>query len=150
MLELDIIPEELRRQALEVGQVLRMDMDEKDGVVPKPGKTSKLKRFVIIGRYGDALVAALLINSDINEKKYMQIGPYQHKIFQSDYDFLDHDSYIDGFLLREFSRGRVLEKAEYLGRINERDLLEGIERVSQSPKTKPYLLKKYRLCDEKK
>lgn len=148
MLELGVIPAELRRQALEVGQVLRMDMDEKDGVVPRPGKSSKLKRFVIIGRYGDALVAALLINSDINEKKFVQIGPYQHKILQSDYDFLDHDSYIDGFLLREFSCERVLEKAEYLGRISEQDLSESIERISLSPKIKPYLLKKYRLYNE--
>lgn len=145
MLELDIIPEQLKRRALEVGQVLRMDMDEKDGIVPRPGKTSKLKRFVIIGRYGDALVAALLINSDINEKKFVQIGPYHHKILQSDYDFLDHDSYIDGFLLREFSCGRVLENAEYLGRISEQDISECIEHVTLSPKIKPYLLKKYRL-----
>ena len=148
MLELDIVPEEWKRQALEVGQVLRMEMDENDGVRPKPGKQSKLKRFVIVGQFGDSFVAALLVNSEINTQKFMEIGPYQHKIYCADYDFLDHDSYIDGFLLREFSCERVLANADYLGRIKDEDLNSSVSCAVLSPKTKPYLFKKYRLVKE--
>ena len=76
MMELDSFPEELKRRALDVGQVLRMEMFPEDNVQPKKGKPSKEKRFVIIGKDGDTVVAALLINSNINEKLFMQIGPY--------------------------------------------------------------------------
>lgn len=144
MMELESFPEELRRRALEVGQVLRMEMFPEDSVRPKKGK-SKEKRFVIIGKYDDTIVAALLINSNINEKLFTQIGPYQHEIKCSQYSFLDHDSYVDGYLIREFNAKRVLESADYLGSLLPEDVLESIQRAVDSPKIKPYLIKKYKL-----
>ena len=144
MMELESFPEELRRRALEVGQVLRMEMFPEDSVRPKKGK-SKEKRFVIIGKYDDTIVAALLINSNINEKLFTQIGPYQHEIKCSQYSFLDHDSYVDGYLIREFNAKRVLESADYLGSLLPEDVHESIQRAVDSPKIKPYLIKKYKL-----
>lgn len=144
-MELDTFPEELKRRALDVGQVLRMEMFPKDNVQPKKGKSSKEKRFVIIGKDGDTIVAALLINSNINENLFMQIGPYQHLIRCDQYGFLDHDSYVDGYLIREFDASRVLESAQYLGSLLQEDLNESIQRAIDSPKIKPYLIKKYRL-----
>ena len=143
MMELDTFPEELKRRALDVGQVLRMEMFPKDNVQPKKGKSSKEKRFVIIGKDGDTVVAALLINSNINENLFMQIGPYQHLIRCDQYGFLDHDSYVDGYLIREFDASRVLESAQYLGSLLQEDLNESIQRAIDSPKIKPYLIKKY-------
>ena len=148
-MELDAFPPELRKQAYEIGQVLRMEMYESDGIRPKPGKNSKLKRFVILGQSKDSIIAALLINSRINDNLKAKIGPYQHKIFSSDYDFLDHDSYIDGYSLRQFDLNRVTSNAEYLGRINDSDLQSGIDKVFESPDTKPYLLKKFSLFHSK-
>ena len=145
MMELESFPEELKRRALDVGQVLRMEMFPKDSVQPKKGKSSKEKRFVIIGKDGDTIVAALLINSKINEKLFMQIGPYQHEIKCSQYSFLDHDSYVDGYLIREFNAARVLASADYLGSLLPEDVHESIQRAVDSPKIKPYLIKKYRL-----
>lgn len=145
MMELDTFPEELKRRALDVGQVLRMEMFPKDNVQPKKGKSSKEKRFVIIGKDGDNIVAALLINSNINENLFMQIGPYQHMIRCDQYGFLDHDSYVDGYFIREFDASRVLASAQYLGSLLKEDLNESIQRAINSPKIKPYLIKKYRL-----
>ena len=113
MMELESFPEELRRRALEVGQVLRMEMFPEDSVRPKKGKSSKEKRFVIIGKNGDEVVAALLINSEINEGLFLRIGPYQHLISSERYDFLNHDSYVDGYLIREFDANRVLDSAVF-------------------------------------
>ena len=145
MMELDSFPEELKRRALDVGQVLRMEMFPEDNVQPKKGKSSKEKRFVIIGKDDDTVVAALLINSNINEKLFMQIGPYQHLISCEQYGFLDHDSYVDGYLIREFNATRVLASADYLGSLLPEDVLESIQRAVASPKIKPYLIKKYNL-----
>lgn len=145
MMELDSFPVELRRRALEVGQVLRMEMFPEDNVQPKKGKSSKEKRFVIIGKDGDIVVAALLINSHINENLFIRIGPYQHLIKCDRYEFLDHDSYVDGYLIREFNATRVLGSAEYLGSLLPEDVNESIQRAVDSPKIKPYLIKKYKL-----
>ena len=86
-----------------------------------------------------------MINSNINEKLFTQIGPYQHEIKCSQYSFLDHDSYVDGYLIREFNAKRVLESADYLGSLLPEDVDESIRRAVDSPKIKPYLIKKYKL-----
>ena len=145
MMELESFPEELRRRALEVGQVLRMEMFSVDFVQPKKGKSSKEKRFVIIGKHDDKVVAALLINSQINENLFMKIGPYQHMISSEKYDFLDHDSYVDGYLIREFDATRVMNSAQYLGSLASEDVEESIKRAVSSPQLKPYLIKRYKL-----
>ena len=147
MMELDAFPEELRRRAIEIGQVLRMEMFPEDNVQPKKG-TSKEKRFVIIGKDGDKVVAALLVNSEINRNLFMQIGPYQHLIRYEQYDFLDHDSYVDGYMIREFDAKRVMSTAKYLGSLKNEDIKESIQRAISSPKQKPYIIKRYKL-DEK-
>ena len=144
-MELESFPEELRRRALEVGQVLRMEMFPEDSVRPKKGKSSKEKRFVIIGKNGDEVVAALLINSEINEGLFLRIGPYQHLISSERYDFLDHDSYVDGYLIREFDANRVLDSAVFWGSLAPEDVAESIQRAISSPQLKPYLIKRYNL-----
>ena len=145
MMELESFPEELRRRALEVGQVLRMEMFPEDSVWPKKGKSSKEKRFVIIGKNDDKVVAALLINSQINENLFMKIGPYQHLISCERYDFLDHDSYVDGYLIREFDAKRVIASADFLGSLAPEDVAESIQRAVSSPQLKPYIVKRYNL-----
>ena len=146
-MELDAFPEELRRRAIEVGQVLRMEVFPEDSVRPKKGE-SKEKRFVIIGKDGDKVVAALLINSQINSNLFMQIGPYQHLIRSEQYDFLDHDSYVDGYMIREFDAGRVMSSATFLGSLEIEDIKESIQRAVSSPKQKPYIIKRYKLDDD--
>lgn len=125
MMELEMFPEELRKQAVEIGQVLKMDM--------YPSEEE------------DKLIAALLINSHINPNLFNRIGPYQHEISKDRYDFLDHTSYIDGYSIREFDVHRVLCYAKYLGSIEPDDLQEAINHVCDSPDVKPYILKKYHL-----
>ena len=125
MMELEMFLEELRKQAVEIGQVLKMDM--------YPSEEE------------DKLIAALLINSHINPNLFNRIGPYQHEISKDRYDFLDHTSYIDGYSIREFDVQRVLCYAKYLGSIEPDDLQEAINHVCDSPDVKPYILKKYHL-----
>ena len=144
MMELGAFPDELRKQAIEIGQVLKMEMFPEDRVKPKLGKVSKPKRFVIIGYSEDGgVLAALLVNTRINERMFARIAPYQHLVKAADNDYLDHDSYC--YTVREFSSERVLESAEYLGHIKDEDLAECLEHVRQSPAIKPYVLKKFKL-----
>lgn len=144
-MELGAFPDELRKQAIEIGQVLKMEMFPEDRVKPKPGKVSKPKRFVIIGYSDDGgVLASLLVNTRINERMFARIAPYQHLVKAADNDYLDHDSYVDCYTVREFSSERVLESAEYLGHIKDDDQAECLEHVRQSPAIKPYVLKKFK------
>lgn len=145
-MELGAFPDDLRKRAIGIGQVLKMEMFPDDKVKPKPGKESKPKRFVIIGRTDDGgVLAALLVNTRINDRLFVRIAPYQHLVTAEDNDYLDHDSYVDCYTVREFSTERVLESAEYLGHIKEEDLAECLGHVRQSPAIKPYVLKKFHL-----
>lgn len=144
MMELERFPESLRERAVEIGQVLKMEMHPSDRVTPKHGN-SKEKCFVVIGKSEGSLIAAVLINSKINPHWFSIIGPYQHEIKPEKYDFLAHDSFIDGYSIREFEISRVMGSARYLGQIDEQDLKEAIDHVCNSPNVKRYLLKKYQL-----
>lgn len=144
-MELDKFPDALREQAVAIGSVLKMEMSADDRVHPKGNLTTKIKRFVIIGKSEDRLVASLLINSDINQNLFNIIGPYQHQIFCDKYDFLDHNSYVDGYLIREFPISRVLECAVFLGSIEKEDLDECIRHACDSPTAKKAQLKKFGL-----
>lgn len=144
-MELGVFPEKLRKQAVEIGHVLKMDMFPSDRVTPKNNADHKVKRFVIIGKQNDKLIAALLINSQINPRLFIKIGPFQHSISKDKYDFLEHNSYIDGYTVREFDEDRVLKSASYLGTIDADDLEEAVNHVCESPDVRPYILKKYGL-----
>lgn len=76
MMELDVFPAELRWRAIEVGQVLKMELFLEDRIRPKNGKDSKLKRFAIIGKTEDGnVLAALLVNTKINDNLFTVIAP---------------------------------------------------------------------------
>lgn len=145
-MELEYFPESLRKSAFEVGQVLEMEMGALDNIVPKNGRETKLKRFVIIAKDENTMMlASLIINSKINRNKFAKIFNYQLQVFACDNDYLDHDSYVDGYSIREFPISRVENSARYLGKMKEYDLKKCIKNVQASPEIKPYLLKKYGL-----
>lgn len=144
-MDLSPFPEELKSSAIKRGAVLKMEMSREDGITPKHGN-EKLKRFVILSVDADKLVAAsLIINSRINDNLFFKIGPYQHQVHSSDYDFLDHDSFVDGYTLHEFRTERILSEATYLGCLEENDVQESIDHLIDSGNVKPIVLKKYGL-----
>lgn len=144
-MDLSSFPEELKSSAIKRGAVLKMEMSREDGITPKHGN-EKLKRFVILSVDADKLVAAsLIINSRINDNLFFKIGPYQHQVHSSDYDFLDHDSFVDGYTLHEFRTERILSEATYLGTLKEDDIQESVDHLIDSGNVKPFILKKYGL-----
>lgn len=145
-MDLSSFPEELKSSAIKRGAVLKMEMSREDGITPKHGN-EKLKRFVILSVDADKLVAAsLIINSNINDNLFFKIGPYQHLVYSSDYDFLDHDSFVDGYTLHEFRTERILSEATYLGCLEEDDVQESVDHLIDSGNVKPIVLKRYGLC----
>lgn len=136
----------LKEMSIQRGSVFRMELFPQDGVTPKnPGDTSRNKYFVVLGVDQEkVLVGSLLINTEINISKIRVIAPYQHCIYPETYNFL-HDKfrYVDCYLVKELSYQRVMQTAEYIGLINEDDMVKVLELTKSSPANKPYILRKY-------
>ena len=73
----------LKTLSVNIGSVFKMTLTPKDGIKPKnEGDVSRDKYFVIIGKTQDSvIIGSLLINSEINNKLFTLIGPYQHRIY---------------------------------------------------------------------
>lgn len=133
---------------LVVGDVFRMTLFPEDGVKPKhAGDMSRTKYFVVIGLdEGRVMAASLLVNSKINDRLFSIIGPYQHCIHSEDYSFLTKsESYVDCFRIKEISAERIIENADYVGRLNADDIDEILNLTVSSPNNRKGILKKYHL-----
>ncbi len=139
---------ELKALSIEVGSVFKMTLYPSDKVRPKhQGDVSRDKYFVIIGKTSDSLlVASLLINTDINGRLFNIIGPYQHCIYPSDYEFLeDKCRYVDAYAIKELSVERILQKAEYIGKLSPDDVDACVELVKASPVNSSSVLNKFNI-----
>lgn len=102
---------------------------------------------------GNDLFAYLFINTGINTNIYGKIpgSLILHKlILKSDYNFLDHDSYIDCNKIYEVSRIDLHSRLEqnigtYSGCLNDNDFADVINNVKQSTFIKTEIKKTYNL-----
>lgn len=137
---------------LHVGDILCLEMDEKDGLKLRGGYKTRNKFVVVVGinSKGDA-IGALLINSEIDyTKDTPELKPFQYPMKQEKYpEILDYDSWLDCtdlFLLK--SRKIVAKKAEYKCRLQDddfpmvMDLVKGYEGIDRHLKVKYGILPK--------
>lgn len=141
---------ELKALAINVGSVFKMTMFPEDSITPKnSGDTSRDKYFVVIGKTEDSVVVgSLLINTNINSRLYNIIGPYQHCLSPESYDFLNgKERYISCYEIKKFTTDRVVEKAVYIGRLDDDDILSSIELAKLSPANDKRTLRMFNLID---
>lgn len=115
----------LKEKLIKRGCIFRMTFYPSDGVTPKnPGDVSRNKYFTILGVSDNKiLVGCFLINTDINRSLARVLTPYQLCIKASDYDFLGgKDRYLDCYQIKKLEFFRVLEEAEYVGELLEKDI----------------------------
>lgn len=137
---------QLKRLSVQSGSVFRMKLFPSDGITPKnPGDTSRNKYFVVIGQTEDSLlVAALVINTDINRNLAYDISPFQHEIRASEYGFLNgRDRYIDCYRIQEYDLERICREAEFKGIVSDADVQAAVTLTGRSPVNKPAVLKRY-------
>lgn len=135
-----------QRISVKAGSIFRVRLSREDGVTPKnPGDSDRTKYIVVLGVDKDVvLVGYLLINSTINPRLLMEIGPYQHCIYSKDYSFMTKDiSYIDCFQVKEVRLSKLISGARMVGTILPEDLSEAIQLTSISPGNRKAILKKY-------
>lgn len=145
-MELKDISVDLKRLSLERGSVFKMTMFREDGIVPKgENSVSRDKYFVVIGVSDNSvLVGTVIINTEINTNFYNKIAPFQHQLKAEDYDYLcGKDRYVNCYELFEFSSNRIMEKAVYIGIIEEIDIKGIIDKLQSSPAIRRGILRKY-------
>lgn len=141
--------EALRTLSIEPGSVFRMKFLPSDGVVPKDeDDDSRNKYFIIIGKDHEGnYIALTLINTDINLKLFNIIGPYQHKIFAAEYEFLKgKDRYIDCYRIKEVSAERLLAEGIYIGYVSPELLIDVKMLAVSSPTMAPATVTNYSLA----
>lgn len=132
--------ETFARKNIQVGNVYRIKMDARNGIIPKAGTTSRNKFFIVLGFDKDGNVyGGVIINSNINPNVPQSVKDWQMPIRQTKYPFLEHDSFVDCSKLKCASPEKF-GQWKYLGVMEAEDVLLIQETIQSSPnETKAHL-----------
>lgn len=128
--------QELKRLAINIGSVFRIECFPTDGVVPKVKEDkSRFKYIVIVGIDKEGyFIGASLINSQINERLKHLIAQYQKELDADNYSFLEGKSrYVDCYKIITIKKQRILNDGEYIGNLDSEDICEVRELLKTSP-----------------
>jgi hypothetical protein len=132
--------DKLAKSTVQIGNVFRINMDEADGIKPKPGDSSRNKYFVVLGFDGGGNVyGGAIFNSHINQNLAPHIKDYHMPVAHSKYSFLTHKCFVDCSRLKTANPSKLV-KGQYLGNMDEEDLSLIKATVKSSPReTKAHL-----------
>lgn len=104
------------------GDTFLIRMDSSNGIIPKPGDTSRNKYFIVLGKHADGTIfGGVVINSVINRS----IPPGRQRLLMpikcSQYTFLEHDSFVDCSTLKT-AKPEEYNKWQYKGNVSDEDV----------------------------
>ena len=142
------IPVHITDASFAQGKVLRMDLTEDDGLILKSGTTERSKFFVVMGENMDqGIVGSLLINSNINTNiiRTKELLDCQFPLKGDEYDFLNHDSYLNCSKIFPLDKVKIRREAHEVGNLNDRDLSLVIDHIINSEVISMKEKKRYRI-----
>ena len=122
--------------AIQPGDVFRMRLTTREGVIPKnDGDSSRNKYFIVMGMTPDGdLVGFVLINSEVNQHIPLRARESHYKILATDYPFLQKDRYVCCGELKEIQTTVFFQRfqGDAVGHISEEhlDIIRGIIAMS--------------------
>ncbi|GAE22543.1 hypothetical protein [Bacteroides pyogenes] len=135
----------MKPSEIKIGDVFRITMNKANGVVPKPGDTSRDKYFVVLGFDDDGNVyGGVIFNSYININLPPFVQAMQHPVKGKDYEFLSHDSYIDCSSIKAVKKNKLL-KSSSLGTLNTEDISSVCEKIKHNSRISKIELKRFGL-----
>ena len=124
-------------------------MNKANGVVPKPGDTSRDKFFVVLGFDNDGNVyGGVIFNSFINMNLPPNVQAMQHLIKGESYKFLSYDSYIDCSSIKIVEKRTSLLKSTSLGTLDEEDITLVCDKIKSNSRINKAELKRFGLIDK--
>ncbi len=111
----DKLLDEERKAAsdMQVGDILYVSLDRKDGLKLNKGYDTRLKYIVIVGVTSNGFaVGVLYINSKIDPSKLSEgFFECQYRLLKSDYEkILDYDSWLDCSFIKEYTKEHLIDK----------------------------------------
>lgn len=125
--------ERIARDSIKIGNVYRIKMDERNGITPKPGDTSRNKFFIVLGFDCDGnIYGGVIINSNINQNMPKNIKDWHLPIKREKYAFLEHDSFVDCSKLKIVNIDKF-GNWQFLGVLDLEDVKNITRKVQASP-----------------
>ncbi len=138
----------MKPSEIKIGDVFFVTMNKANGVVPKPGDTSRDKFFVVLGFDNDGNVyGGVIFNSFINMNLPLNVRAMQHLIKGESYDFLSYDSYIDCSSIKIVKKNKLL-KSTSLGTLEEKDITLVCDKIKSNSRINKAELKRFGLIDK--
>ncbi len=138
----------MKPSEIKIGDVFCVTMNKANGVVPKPGDTSRDKFFVVLGFDNDGNVyGGVIFNSFINMNLPPNVRAMQHLIKGESYDFLSYDSYIDCSSIKIVKKNKLL-KSTSLGTLEEKDITLVCDKIKSNSRINKAELKRFGLIDK--
>ena len=151
------IPKELKSKSKQItdnsfsmGKVLKMALTEDDGIVLKNSAIERTKYFTVIGQDQDkGLIGSLLVNSNVNTNvlNTKELLDCQFPLRKKDYDFLDHDSFLDCSELFELDKIKIIQKGREEGELTLKDKNLVLEHLRDSEVISAKLKKRYKILN---
>jgi hypothetical protein len=145
------IPKNITDSSFSTGKVLKMPLTEEDGLTLKEGDRERSKYFTVIGQdINNGVVGSLLINSEINTNvnRTKELLDCQYPLTGSDYDFLDHDSFLNCSKIFPLDKIKIRNKAKEVGELNSRDKALVIDHVKNSEVISMKEKKRYKIVND--
>ena len=143
--------QDLLLDAVEEGDVFRLNLSKAEGIIPKKaGDEGRKKYFVVVGKdkEGNA-IGFVLINSEINKHLPECRRKLHYLLKATDYDFLEEqDRYVDCSDFKKISKERFSELFsgdKLKGNINKDDLAEIRKAICSYENISMKLLKRFGL-----
>lgn len=134
------------KSPVEVGNIYKIEADERNGITPPQGRKTWFKHFVVMGIADDgSLMGCVVFDSDMNREN---IEPGNQDFFipipKGKYPFIDHDSYLECMKLKPATLSTIRQgKAE--GRLEATDLQKALELTKLSNRNDFMTLKMYNI-----
>lgn len=123
----------LAASSISIGNVYRIEMNEENGVIPKPGDDSRNKYFVVLGYTTEGyLYGGVIMNSSINRNIPPAKKMYHMNIRMNKYEFLHKNSFVDCSSLMRVHIDKF-NKWEFSGVMDDDDLDYIIGAVKECP-----------------
>lgn len=131
---------------IEVGNINKIEADERNGITPPLGRKTWFKHFVVMGISDDgSLIGCVVFDSEKNRE---HIEPGYDEFFipipQGKYSFIDHDSFLECLKLKPATLSNIRHgKPE--GRLTEDDLKKALELTKKSNRNSNITLQTYNI-----
>lgn len=142
----------IKDTSFQTGKILKMRLDESDGIVPKDGYESRIKYFVVLGEYKhDSVIGVFLINSNVNKNSIntKELIDCQFPLKETDYEtILAYDSYLDCSEIMELSKIKINTLGTELGQLTDSDIDLVVETIEKSEIISPKQKRKFGFEDK--